>query len=112
MVYNTLAHFGVMYESLKVRFFSPAPVHSDGCYCPEMEARKWLKRVGCPGSYAQLSTDLQPFPKRSVNFETVLQRTVEKFYHPGSHSFCHYAILDNEVISCRNFSKIIHSIFL
>ena len=75
-------------------------VHPDNCNCPKFDAAAWQKKAGCYFDKlpAQIEQDLRPFPPKSVDFEDVLKGVKGKFgVHPGSYSFCHYAVVNNEV---------------
>ncbi|CAG7669073.1 unnamed protein product [Allacma fusca] len=71
------------------------PVHPAVCNCPKLESINWLVRANCTRNHQQIDSDLGPFT--SVNFSSVLEQAIERFYQPGSHSFCHYVIKDNKV---------------
>lgn len=72
----------------------PGTVYSDKCRCPQ-NIDKWLSNNKCDLSYEQIDVDLKPF--KNINFTAILPKILKKFDMPGSVSFCHYVIKDNEI---------------
>lgn len=69
-------------------------VYSDKCRCPQ-NIDEWFSNNKCNPSYEQIDLDLKPF--NSVNFTSLLPKILKKFDMPGSVSFCHYVIKNNEI---------------
>lgn len=69
-------------------------LHHDTCNCP-VPYDEWLDHLECPTVDPQILVDLARFDK--VDIQEVLQDALQRFDRPGSVSFCHYAVVKNQV---------------
>lgn len=70
------------------------PLLHDGCNCP-VDYKEWLGQLECPSVDPQILADLALFPE--VDMRKALREALRRFDRPGSVSFCHYAVINNEV---------------
>lgn len=75
--------------------FFTGPIYPDQCNCPQKNFEQWLKKYECPTSYDQIDKDLKPF--HNLDIRKNINKIIEKYHHPESTSFCHYAVKDNEI---------------
>ena len=77
-------------------------LHED-CYCPLRSADQWLADYKCPQELdPQIDADLKHFRNDGINITALYERGGELFSH---HSFIHYSILDNKVLSTGSGSS-------
>lgn len=69
--------------------------YPEHCDCPLESLDSMLTLYQCPRSNKQIDKDLQQFD--NVDFSKVLEESLRRFSYAGAYSFCHYAILKNQV---------------
>lgn len=70
------------------------PLHHDACSCP-VSFDKWLLQTKCPVVDPQILKDLAWFEE--IDMKKMLREALRRFDRPGSVSFCHYAVVKNQV---------------
>ena len=83
----------------------PGRIYSDDCNCPQGNLDEFITQYECSTNVPQMESDLDKF--ENVIFDQVLAEALKRFNHPGSYSFCHYVVLNNQVannitINCLN----------
>lgn len=69
-------------------------IYHEFCYCPKLFPQ-WIESLECPSSYFQIEKDLQPF--KELDIDEILKNVLKRFNNPGAYSFCHYAVINNEI---------------
>ncbi|KAL5022172.1 hypothetical protein ScPMuIL_001327 [Solemya velum] len=70
-------------------------LYHEKCYCPVAKIDKWLSVMKCPESYKQIKQDLSIF--QQFDADEVGKEIVQRFSNAGSHSLCHYRVINNQI---------------
>lgn len=96
-LYNTCENLriSIKYGGREQTYEIKNRVYSENCNCPRNAVDQWLKDWDCGSVPKQILKDLAIF--KTVNFDTLREKILEKYNQPGAISLCHYVVKSNNV---------------